>query len=238
MRNVRTSVLVILALAALALLMSVGPGIAVPTGVLNLTNALGGGAIFRATSVDWVPPVGPPSGTLGTGLGTNVGFTGGPLGPGVLGTISDLSFGAPSLSNFMIFAGSPSLAFDLSSIGPGVANTNCAGLSMGQSCSPSIGSPYLLTATSTGTTLSLALDVVARDVLDGNSAWSGAFTSQFNLSPAQLQTGLSTGGGLANTFSGTFTAFTQSVPEPGSGALLLIGLGACLTRRWRRRDSE
>ena len=234
----RTSGLVILAVALIALLLSVAPGIAVPTGFLNLTNGLGGGAIFTATSVDWVPPVGAGSGSLATGLGTNVAFTGGPLGPGVLGSILDLSFGAPSVSSFMTFTGFPSLAFDLSSIGPSVANTNCAGLSMGQSCSPSVGSPYLLTATSSGTTLSLAAGGVARDLLDGNSAWQGAFTSQFFQTPAQLQSALLSGG-LANTYSGTFTVALQSVPEPTSGALLLIGVGACLTRRWlRRRHSE
>src|SRR5262245_40569401 len=169
---------------------------------------------------------------------TNVAFTKSPLGPGVVGSILDLSFGAPTVSNFMTFTGFPSLAFDLSFIGPSVANTNCAGLSMGQSCSPSAGSPYLLTATSSGTTLSLAAGGVARDVLDGNSAWQGAFTSQFFQTPAQLQSALLSGG-LANTYSGTFTVALQSVPEPTSGALLLIGVGACLTRRWlRRRHSE
>lgn len=232
MRNVRTSVLVILALAALALLMSVGPGIAVPTGVLNITNGLGGGAIFSGTSVDWVPPVGPPNGSLASGLGTNVAFTGGPLGAGVLGSITDVSFGAPSVSGFMTFSGFPNLAFDLSFLGPGMLNTNCAGLSMGQSCSPSSGSPYLLTATSVGTTLTLSVGGVARDVLDGNSAWSGEFTSQFGLTPAQLQSSLLGGGALANTYSGSFTA--SSVPEPSSWLLLVAGVGAAGARHWVR----
>jgi hypothetical protein len=226
------SAVAILAVALVAFLISVAPGIAVPTGFLNLTNGLGGGALFTATSVDWVPPVGQPNGSLATGLGTNVTFTGGPLGPAVLGSVLDLSFATPSLSGFMTFTGFPALAFDLSSVGPGMANTNCAGLSLGQSCSPSSGSPYLLTATSVGTTLTLSVGGVARDVLDGNSTWSGEFTSQFGLTPAQLQSSLLGGGALANTYSGSFTA--SSVPEPSSWLLLVAGVGAAGARHWVR----
>ena len=125
----------------------------------------------------------------------------------------------------MTFTGNPNLHFDLTSLGPGVANTNCAGLVLGQSCSPSAGSPFTLTLTSRSTaTLTLSASGVARDASGHSSTWFGAFSTQFPaVNVASIQSTLNGGGSITSTYSGAFIVTAPQVPEPTT--ILLLGTG-------------
>jgi len=109
-----------------ALLLST-PAKASPAGTLNVSNCAGGGVTITATTIDFTLPVGGGYGCIQTGSGTNITYTGGgPLLPGVTGSILDLTAGGGPVLDFMTFVGNPLLHFDLTSLGPGVANTICA----------------------------------------------------------------------------------------------------------------
>jgi PEP-CTERM motif-containing protein len=208
---------------------------AAPVGTLDVGICAGGGVTVNATTIDWLLPVGGGNGCTVTGTTTFVTYVGGgPLLPGTFGTIKDLPGSGLPLSQFMTFAGNPLLNYTLDGIGPGVANTACAALAIGQSCSVFAGSPFILTYLG-GTNTTVSLSAFGR-VFDaaGFSLWSGAFTSQFaNLTPAQIQSIILAGGSITNTYSGTFTATT--IPEPASLGLLgvgLLGVAARARKRW------
>ena len=202
------------------------PASADVNGSLNIANASGGGVLVSPTTITWLP-TGTVSGTgsVFTGAGTNVTYSGGTLGPGVQGDIKNLTAGGPlPVDQFMTFpAVSPVLDFMLTGLGPGSPNTNCAGLSIGGSCSIAAGSPFILTDLTTGTALSLsAFGTITDNGVTGS--WSGLFSSQLNLTPAQIQSTVLGGGTVESTYSGQFNVTSPpSVPEPGT--LLLLGLG-------------
>ncbi len=207
---------------------------ATPVGALNVANCSGGGVTITSTTITW-SPVGTLAGTgcADTGLGTFVNFSGGTLGPGVAGNIKNLVLAGGSIDQFMTFpAVSPVLDFVLSSIGPGSASTNCAGLGVGASCSIAAGSPYILTNLGNGVT-SIGL-LVAGQVLDstGSGFWSGSFTSQVSLSAATIQSTIVGGGSIASTYSGQFTI--TAVPEPATILVVAGGLLALGLKRFRR----
>jgi hypothetical protein len=173
-----------------------------------------------------------PSGTLGTagcltqgeGVDVNGGATITSLGP---------------IPNFLTFATTPSLVYSLSTYQAGSADTNCAALTVGQSCSVFLGSPVVLTLEAGGST-SAELGVVG-SVTDGSGAsnWDGLFTATIvGETPAELQALILTGGSVTHSYSGNF--FTASaVPEPRlmslaalAGALLLI-----VVQKKRRKEA-
>ena len=213
---------------------------AAPVGTLDVGICAGGGVTVTATTIDWLLPVGGGSGCTVTGTTTNVVYVGGgPLLPGTFGTILDLG---PAtiipLANFMTFVGNPLLTYELDGLGPGVANTNCAALLIGESCSVSPGSPFILTLTFSpfvgfGTSVTLTAGGKVYDAA-GFSLWGGSFTSQFaNLTPAQIQGIILAQGSITNTYSGTFVA--RTIPEPASLGLLgvgLLGAAARARKRW------
>jgi hypothetical protein len=146
---------------------------------------------------------------------------------------------------FLRFAAHPLLDFKLVDVLPGSSNTNCAGLSVNQSCSPFLGSPIVLTLLAgnrTGATINF--DGVASDNGGATftSNWVGGFSATIpTMTPAQLQALFCPGGVcifgagspvVSASNSGSF--FATSIPEPGSLAMIgggLLGLAALLRRK-------
>ena len=130
------------------------------------------------------------------------------------------------------FTGS-SLDFVLTGLGPGSSNTNCAGvIAVGESCA-ALGSPFLLTYNGVNqTTVTLAANGT---VTDGGviSTWSGAFSTQVDLSAVAIQATEGAGGSIASTQSAEFN-LTVTTPEPGTATMLLVG-GVALLGIGRRR---
>jgi len=144
---------------------------------------------------------------------------------------------------FVQFAGNgtshANLLFTVTAIGPGSANTNCAGaVNVGDSCSPFPfpGSPLVLTKTAVGTNVSFGMFGTATDGV-GSSTWSGQLESPFTgETPAQIQ-GLLATGSVTSSQSGEFVAASTTVPEPATISLLgigLLGLGRGLRKRSTR----
>ena len=179
--------------------------------------------------------------------GTNLTFQGcttGNLGdPGCLkqGEGVDINGGtaitAPlgPIANFITFATTPSLVYSLDNFEPGLANTNCGALLVGQSCSVFAGSPVILTLEAHGQT-SAAMGVFGT-VSDGTlpvSTWNGLFTATVNhRTPADLQALILAGKSITNTHSGDFSV-TSVTPEPrliSLGAFAALLLGFVIQRR-------
>jgi hypothetical protein len=113
-----------------------------------------------------------PTGTLGTA---------GCLAPNENLTVAGFTTSTPlPLANFITFAGNGSshkpLSFNVESIDPGLTNTNCQTLSIGQSCSLYSGSPIILTAVPGGTSLGLSFHGHATDGT-ASAPYTGAFSS-------------------------------------------------------------
>ncbi|HKT36048.1 MAG TPA: PEP-CTERM sorting domain-containing protein [Nitrospira sp.] len=215
----------------------VTPAFATPLGSFNVANCSGGGVTISETSLTWLP-LGTVAGTgcIDTGAGTNIVYSGGTLGGGVAGNLSNLSLSsALPLNNFMTFSGS-TLDFMLTGGGPGAGSILCGGLLVGQSCSIAAGSPFILTSLGSNTLFSFNVFGTVADAT-GTSTWSGAFTSQFNMTAAAIQTLLLAGGSITSTYSGQFTLTPlTSVPEPATLAFLGFGMaGLAGLRRLRNK---
>lgn len=219
-------------LAAVACCAFVKPASASVYGSLDIANCSGGSISLSATSISFLPAGSvPATGCITTGAGTNLTYSGGTVNPGVFGNIGNISMGSLPLDQFMIFTVSPGLDFVLTGIGPGLASNVCTGLSMGQSCSPSSGSPYVLTSLGASTIVSFsAFGTVVDDGI--TSYWSGAFSSQVNGSAAAIQNILATEGSIGSTYSGQFNVI---VPEPSTFAMLMAGAVLVLAGLKRRK---
>lgn len=242
-----------LALAAVLAcgLFLVTPASATVTGLLR-TDSGAGGVTVGATFIDWTPPVGGPNGSFLVAAGTTLTSAGGSPPVGSSGSILDLTLATPfPIIGFMTFAAIPTLVFDLTSIGPGSPNTNCATVvAIGQSCSVFVGSPFVLTLQATGTTVALAVAGVARDGTVPTSSWIGQFTTQIQTLPTVPPGGIVTPLDIQNYFfsspdatvssshSGEFiVTVTSQVPEPETFYLTLLGglflAGSVVLRKFR-----
>ncbi|MBI4903068.1 MAG: hypothetical protein HY820_05495 [Acidobacteria bacterium] len=194
---------------------------------------------MTATSIVWTPNgTIPNTGCFITGGSTNLAYSGGVVGAGVSGDIRNLTAGDPfPILDFMSIPahvpGPVVLSFDLSALGPGVANTNCAGLLVGETCSPFAGSPFvlqLLAGNQTGVTLTAAGTVLDAGVL---SNWIGSYhTTLSTQTPGQVQAIIGAGGSVASTYGGDFTLTV--IPELGSVSMTLLGLSLVALGRYRR----
>jgi PEP-CTERM motif len=215
-------------LAAICLA-SGAPVFADAAGSLDVANCSGGGVSLGATSITWLPS-GTVAGTgcIATGAGTNLTYSGGTLGPGVIGNIANVTSGSVPIDQFMTFQGT-SLDFVLTFLGPGSSNTDCSSLTVGQSCSVSAGSPFVLTDLGASTIIGFSAGGTITD--GGTSDWSGAFSTQVNETALQIQNTILGGGTVTSTQSGQFSV--QSVPEPSS--LLMLAFGLCSSAGLIRR---
>ena len=212
-------------------------------GNLNITSGAGGVTV-TATTIDWTPTVVANDGPLVVSTGTTLTYGAGntPLAIGTTGRLLDLSTSTTlPLAGFMTFTGVPTLAFNLGSLGPGVANTNCASLAVGQTCSAFTGSPFLLTLTqdvfgNLGTSVALPAQGTAVDGTGDISQWTGAFTTQLTQTPAQVQSIITGGGSITSSHSGSFRANFNPIPEPGTWSMILAG-GGLMAFALRRRRS-
>ncbi len=210
-------------------------------GQMDLANCSGGGVIVTGTTIDWTQPVGGGTGCIVTGQNTNITYTSGTLGPGATGTILDLNSATTvfPLADFMTFSSASGLHFDLTSLGPGPANTTCTASfdPNAPACAVFAGSPFILQSTATGTSVTLSASGIARDMSTTTSTWVGAYTTQIaGVTPAQIQSTILRGGSETSTYSGAFVITVNSaVPEPATfGSMLIGGLllaGASLRRK-------
>lgn len=134
------------------------------------------------------------------------------------------------LNDFMTFAASPTLFFNLTAILPGSANTNCGA----PPCSVFAGSPIVLTAGSGGTIVDLGLAGTAVDSTGHISNWIGEFSETITslqgssgvITPLEIASFFLANpstASITSTYSGTF--FATIVPEPSSWMMFLLGGG-------------
>ena len=166
--------------------------------------------------------------------------------------------GATGVDMFITISGTP-IDLRLITLGPSAATTDCHTVSTtGQTCSPTITvpvgqpgagatfvSPFILTYNgidpTTGkprTGVQLAVGGTATDASSHVSTWTGAFTTQVALTPAQIQDMINSDKSISSSYSGTFTASFNPVPEPQTTALVLGGLLVLLGRFGMRRYSR
>lgn len=240
----------VLGLAVVLLFSSAMPASATTIGTLITGSA--GMITYSSTSItinvdpSSTPPGPPWNGEVANGTSLQFAGCSGSLGsPGCLSATEAISFaqntpitGVLATNNpFIIFAAHPLLQFTAAFIGPGSANTNCAtAVGIGDSCSPSAGSPLVLTKTAVGTTVSFGIGGTATDGA-GSSVWVGQLASPFTgETPAQIQ-GLLATGSVTSAQAGSFVAASTTVPEPATISLLGIGL-LVLGRGLRKRSTR
>ena len=199
-------------------------------------------------------------GSTAVGVGTTVTFSGGSLTPGdpidIAGGTTITPASLP-VTDFMTFPNEPTLSVTLDSVGPGSSNTDCSGLTTGQSCSPlidgTIVSPIILTYTGpgtegaapgdVGTTALLTVSGTASDGTTPDSTFNGHFSASLaDETPQQLADLFNTpdGASFTTTYAGAFTVTSPSaVPEPRTISVVAIaGLLMGLVVAKRRKNAE
>ena len=200
---------------------------AVVTGNLNLTGAVE----FSSSSIDFTPRFG------GSGRATVVDGSSDTFATLISTTafIKDVSLSPPpsGILDAITFQVAPQLHFDALSAGPGIfSSAACtAPRAIGQTCTLP-GTPFNLTNTSQGSTLSVDIGGSFKDLSDGNSTptpYSGLFTAQFiGKSYQQVLADIAGGATVTTSYSASFAPAV--IPEPsmvlmvGAGLLLLVGL--------------
>lgn len=193
-------------------------------------------------------------GSTEVGTGTTLAFAGGSLAVGDPITIhggATIGPGSFPITDFMTFPTAPSLQVTATSFGPPSANTNCSGLTTGESCSPLIGgfpSPIILTYTgpgvegagpgNVGTSALLSVSGTVTDASMVISTFAGHFSASIaTQTPQSLDTLFSNpGSSFTTTYAGDFVV-TSPVPEPSTVSMIaLAGLLMGLVVAKRRKS--
>jgi hypothetical protein len=271
-RGLMPSAVILFSIVVIVLLLAASASASV-TG--NLETGSGSTITFTLSSIVFntdpsANPPGPPW-NAEVANGTKLMFTG--CAGGVLGSAGCLDFGpfspaeAVEVANgvpitlgaglgpnnpFLQFAGNGvthvPILYTLTTLFPGSANTACAGITTGESCSIFAGSPMLLVDTATGTTIVLALSGTVTDGF-GTSTWVGQFSVPLSgETPGQIQmffcpsgtctaADFSSGRSVTSSQSGDFVASATTPPVPEPGSLFLLGTAsmASLIRRRLRK---
>jgi hypothetical protein len=193
-------------------------------------------------------------GSTEVGTGTTLTFAGGSIGvadPIAINGGATIGPGSFPVANFMTFPTAPSLKVTADSFGPPSANTNCSGLTTGESCSPLIGgfpSPIILTYTgpgtegagpaNVGTSALLTVTGTATDSSMVISTFTGHFSASIaNQTPQTLDAMFSSpGSSFKTTYAGDFVV-SSPVPEPRTVSVIaLAGLLMGLVVAKRRKS--
>jgi hypothetical protein len=216
------------------ILLTATPSFATTTANLYLGGT--GTVTVTATSITFNENNTTPAGSsTAVGVGTTVaGVTAGqPVDINGGGTIAESS----TLSVPVTFPDTPTVTATITSFGPGSSNTDCAGLTTGESCSPALPtgtSPIILTYTGgpgaegspTGSEGTDAVLPTSGTLTDAGvtGTLNGSFSATIpDETPEQLVAMFATtGASFSTTYSGSFTVTsTSAVPEPREISLLL-----------------
>jgi hypothetical protein len=233
------------------ILLTATPSFASLTGNLYLGGT--GTVTVTATSITFNENNTTPSGSsTAVGVGTTIpGVSAGdPVDINGGSTISEIG----GLPTAVTFPDDPGVSATITSFGPGSTNTDCAGLTTGESCSaalPGGTSPIILTYTGPGTESATggtggnegtdAVLPTLGTLSDGGStaALSGSFSATIPDETPESLVALfssSTGASFSTTYSGSFTATSTSstVPEPRTTSLMAVAgllMGLAFYRR-------
>jgi len=225
MKNFKKQLYLLAGVACFAVVAS-----ATPIGSENFVACATTQGAFSGVTVSAVSVIWSPTGSIGTaGCFTTSG------GPGIsYNNGSPQTITSPVTGNIfnLPFAGGPPFTFltlPLSGLNflfggfepanqtSGVCSESTA-LTTG-SCVTSAGSPFLLTAGTAGTSVSLGVYGTVTDST-GTSPYIALFTTQIFETTAAIATTIDTGGSIGNAYSGTILIPT---PEPGTIAMFLLG---------------
>lgn len=212
------------------------------TGIVQISGAVN----VTGTTIDFLPPTGPPSGSFTVTLGSTGTFL--PL-TNTTGAILDVTgaAGPTNVPNFLTFAAAPGLRLNLTFISPGVfSSAQCAAPpAPGQTCTP-VGSIYNLSNTSaTSSTASVFVQGTFVSPTGETTPYQGVFTTQFsNMNYQQVLATITAGGTINASYSANFspTGAPTAAPVPEPMTMLLLGTGlagvAAKVRRRRKASAE
>jgi hypothetical protein len=172
-----------------------------------------------------------PPASAEVAAGTTLTYTGDTLQPGQPININDgapVTFSSVSLPGFLTFPDQPGLSVTLDSFGAASSNSDCPGLAVASSCSPSLVggflSPIILTATSTGTGALLSCKGTEMD----NGTAVGTVAGNFSATvTGETPEDVATSPFTLTSYSGTLVVTPMSaVPEPRD--LVLVALAGLL----------
>ena len=231
-------------------LLAAGTGWSLPIGTLDIIGL--GNARISATEIDF----GPFGGGTGDILVTNGTGSYASLTPGVTeGEITDLNIatappGPPLVSPIVPFIVLPGFTFDLRQIRLGDGPSCAVAPAVGQSCSPTeivANTPFVLTQTNTGVSVSLSLVGIVVDAT-GVANYEGLFTLNFTQTTAdtvpELLSAFGPGGPgfVDSSWSAQITSASviappppPVIPEPATWFTMVSGLallcGGVMARR-------